>query len=370
MKKKIKILYVLNNLRTTSGITSFVMTYFKTLNKAKYQVDFVILQKYESPYYKEIKNNGGKVFVLTSLRNPILHLKACYKLLKFNQYQIIHDNLLISSIPIMMVAFLTNVPVRILQSHNTRLSSEKWKAIRNKIALPFLKVTANTYFACGRLAGESLFGDKPFTVIPNTVSSSKFKFNESTRIRVRDKYKCAGKLIIGTVARVNTQKNPFFALKIIESLIKVDPRIQYWWIGSGELDSQVQKYIYDHNLSKHIKLFSSCDHVSELYQAMDAFLLPSLFEGLPIVYIEAQANGLPCVISNSVTKEIVYTDLVDFISLSSSVEIWANSILKQSMRCVDRTFYAEKALKVSPYYLPKATNELERKYVQLVRYFN
>lgn len=268
----------------------------------------------------------------------------------------------------MMIASVTHIPVRILQSHNTKLSDSKCKEVRNKLALPFLKATTNTNFACGQVAGRSMFHHQPFTVIPNTISSNQFSFNSSVRMHIRKKYNCQDKVIIGTVARIAKQKNPLFAMKVIKYIAKKNPNIEYWWIGSGELDNKVQKYIDDNHLNKYIKLFGSSDDVSELYQAMDVFFLPSLFEGLPIVAIEAQATGLPCVISASVTRELVYTDLVKFVSLDSNINFWVKAIMDQADRLVNRSSYRID-LQNSKYYLPKATEILEEKYIELLNTF-
>lgn len=365
MGKRVKILFFVGNLRPSNGITSFVMTYFHNIDHKKFQIDFALLNDVKTPYYNEILHSGGKIYILPPLKNIHKHVKRCLQILKENDYQIIHDNLLISSIPMMCCAYIYKVPIRILQSHNTELSSNKWKEKRNRIFLPLLKKLSNAYFACGYDAGISLFGNKKFKVIPNTIPLLDSYYSDEIRNIVRKKYKCDGKIIIGTVGRLSLQKNPFFAIKIIKSLVKINPNIQYWWIGSGELDGQVKKYIEDNHLSKYIKLFGSRDDVSTLYQAMDVFLLPSLFEGLPIVAIEAQAAGLPCVISDSVTKELVYTDLIDFVSLNSSVDIWSKQILRQSQRKLKRSGYREK-LEKSNYYLPRSVELLEREYLNLL----
>lgn len=365
MHKKIKILFVLSNLRPSNGVASFAMTYFRLLDKEKYQVDFSILYNYKSPYYDEIKKNGGSVFLLPSLKNPIKHFRACRKIILENQYQIVHDNLLISSLPMMIEAKKNNTPVRILQSHNTKLSSIRWKRIRNKLALPFLKMTANTYFACSKAAGISMFGHAHFTVIPNTISSDKFNYDSEKRALIREKYDCQNKKIIGTVARVTWQKNPFFAVDVIEKLVKKDPNVQYWWVGSGELDNQLKKYINEKRLNEYIRIFGSIDDVSPLYQAMDMLFLPSLFEGLPVTSIEAQAAGLPCVISSSVTKELVYTNLVDFVSLDAPISQWVDVIEKQLSRKLDRR-KGFTSLINSSYYAPKAAEILDNKYNDLL----
>lgn len=362
---KIKVLFLVGNLRPANGVTSFAMSYFRNIDHDKIEIDFALLNDVKTPYYNEILNAGSKIFILPPIKKLKKHIARCKRILKENDYQIVHDNLLISSLPMMYCAYKLKIPVRILQSHNTELSSIWWKAKRNQLLLPFLKKICNTYFACGIEAGKAMFGDSNFKVIPNAISLRKSYFSNYVRIKTRQKYNCKNKVIIGTVGRLSLQKNPFFAIKVIENLLKKDLNIQYWWIGSGELGAQVQRYIEENHLSNYVKLFGSCDNVSDLYQAMDVFFLPSLFEGLPITAVEAQAAGLPCIISSVVTKELVYTDLVDFVSLNSSLSVWSNKIIEQSQRGEERAHYLAK-LKKSSFYSPNAANLLSKYYLGLV----
>lgn len=363
---KIKVLFLVGNLRPANGVTSFAMSYFRNIDHDKIEIDFALLNDVKTPYYNEILNAGSKIFILPPIKELKKHIKRCKQILQKNNYQIIHDNLLISSLPMMYCAYKFKIPVRILQSHNTELSSIWWKAKRNQLLLPFLKKMCNVYFACGIEAGKAMFGNSNFKVIPNAIPLEKSYFSNYVRTEIRKKYSCEDKMIIGTVGRLSLQKNPFFAVKVIKNLIKKHPNIQYWWIGSGELNDQVQKCIDDNHLNDYIKLFGSCDDVSSLYQAMDVFFLPSLFEGLPITAIEAQAAGLPCVISDSITEELVYTDLIQFVSLNSSLSIWSNQILKQAARKIDRVKYSEK-LKKSSFYSPNAAKLLSKYYVELIK---
>lgn len=365
VNRKIKVLFVMGNLRPSNGVTSFAMTYFRNLDHSKIQVDFALLNDVKSPYYNEIRRLGSKIYILPPLKRMNDHLKKCRQILQENDYQVIHDNILIASLPIMYCAYRSKIPVRILQSHNTRLSSIKWKAKRNRLLLPLLRMMANQYFACGKIAGKAMFGNAKFKVIPNAIAFKSSYFSAGTRHQVRAKYNCQDKIVVGTVGRLSLQKNPFFAIKVIEKLVKKHSNIQYWWIGSGELDDQVKKYINDKHLTNYIKLFGSCDDIYPLYQAMDAFFLPSLFEGLPITAIEAQSTGLPCIISDSVTKELVYTDLVDFVPLDSHFEVWDEHILKQVRRTVNRYMY-KNAVKNSQYYAPNAAKLLLNYYSTLI----
>lgn len=368
IKKKIKILFLVVDLHPANGVTSFAMTYFRNLDHNKFQIDFALLHDVKTPYYHEILKTGSKIYKLPSLRHLNAHIKKCKQILK-NNYQIIHDNILISSLPMMYCAYKYRVPVRILQSHNTKLSEIKWKEKRNQLFLPILKYFANTYFACGKIAGEALFGSSKYTVIPNAIPARDSYFSSLTRKNVRTQNRCQNNIIIGTVGRLSLQKNPFFAIDVIKELIKKNKKIRYWWIGSGELDEKVNDYIKENNLSQYIRLFGSRNDVSSLYQAMDVFFLPSLFEGLPISAIEAQASGLPCVISNTVTHELVYTDLVYYESLHSSINEWSDALVNQLNRKVERSQY-KKQLENSSYYISNSVNLLTNNYLKLLKQFN
>ena len=150
------------------------------------------------------------------------------------------------------------------------------------------------------------------------------------------------KYIIGTVGRLAEQKNPFFAVEVIKKLHEEMPDTEYWWIGSGDLDNQIKEYIESCGALNYIKLLGSRNDVLDFYQAMDCFFLPSMFEGLPVTGVEAQAMGLPMVVSDTVTKEMVYTDLVDYVNLSESINVWVKRLKKALSRKVDRKIYSGK----------------------------
>lgn len=335
----IKILVLVSNLRTVNGVTSFVMNYFNDLNHQKVQMDFALYRDIETPYYETIRHNERKIYILPSIKNLPAHIKACDKILAAGQYDIIHDNTLHVSIPMMWCAKRASVPVRILHSHNSKLGETHAKELRNKILLPVLRSQATDYAACSQRAGRAMFGNRKFTVIPNVIPTDKYRFDPAIRKRVRQDMNVQDKLIVGTVGRLAEQKNPFFAIDVFAHLLKNFPDVEYWWIGSGPLQEQVKDYVEEKSLSNRVKFLGSRNDVLELYQGMDVFFLPSLFEGLPLTGVEAQAMGLPIVVSDTVTDEMVYTDLVDYVALDAPVEVWVEQ-LKKALNCnVERTKY-------------------------------
>lgn len=323
---KINVLMLLPNLRAANGVASFAMNYFRNVDKEKIHIDFALYADRPSPYYEEIKQAGSKIYVLPNIKNLKEHFRVCKKILSEGHYNIIHDNTLHISIPMMWCAKNAGIPVRILHSHSAQMGETKLKAIRNKLFIPILLGLATDYVACSKVAGENLFGKKHFTVIPNVINAEKYVFNENKREQIRKSMHVEDKFVIGTVGRLAYQKNPFFAMDVVKELLKKVPNAEYWWIGSGTLDNEVRKYVKQQGLENNIKLLGSRNDVIDLYQAMDVFFLPSLFEGLPVTGVEAQALGLPMVVSDTVTDEMVYTDLVEYVSLEQNKNIWVKKI--------------------------------------------
>ena len=363
-KNRIKVLMLVSNLRVSNGVTSFVMSYFRKIDHTSIHMDFALLSDWKSPYYEEIREQGGEVYILPTVTNIIAHCKECKRILETGNYDIICDNSLILTIPMMSMAKLFRVPVRILHSHNTKLSSNPRKALVEKALLPLLKQQCTDYCACGEMAGKALFGEKPFTVIPNVISVENNHFNLDKRESKRNEMKVTDQIVVATVGRTSLQKNPFFTIDVIIDLSKRIHNLVFWWIGSGELDDLLKEYTHSKNGDEFIMFLGSRNDVVDLYQAMDIFVLPSLFEGLPITGIEAQAFGLPCVLSNTITHEVKYTDLVDFLPIDEGTDVWVNALLS-SMNYVRKSQH--EALLNSPFADTNAGFNMEKCYRELLK---
>jgi glycosyltransferase involved in cell wall biosynthesis len=359
--KKIKVLMLVPNLFVANGVASFVMNYLRNLNHDEVQVDIASYKEGDSVYYAEVEAAGGKMFFLPGIKNLPEHVKVCNKILSDGRYDIIHDNTLHISIPMMWCAKKAGVPVRILHSHNSKTGETPAKAFRNRFFLPVLRSLATNYAACSQLAGRAMFEDQGFTVIPNVIQTEKYRFDPTMRKSVRQKMNATDKFVVGTVGRLAEQKNPFFAIDVFKCLLKNVPNAEYWWVGNGPLEERVKTYIEEKKLTKYIKLLGSRNDTVELYQGMDAFFLPSFFEGLPVTGVEAQAMGLPMVVSDTVTCEMVYTDLVDYVSLNDTPEAWASRLEIALRKNVKREQYADR-LKLSNFSNIGCGNRLEQVY--------
>ncbi|SCW32848.1 Phosphorylcholine metabolism protein LicD [Ruminococcaceae bacterium YRB3002] len=336
LRRPVRVLMIVSNLRVSNGVTNFVMNYYRNMDHEKIIIDFATLEYRESPYIEEVEGNGSQIFVLPSLvKHPFRHMKECRRIIREGKYDIVHDNSLNKTIPLMKKARKT-IPVRILHSHSTRMGETDSRERLNKLFLSSLKRTANHYTACSSNAGKAMFGTAEFAIIPNIIDTDVLRYDDARRMELRTREGVSNKKVVASVGRVAAPKNPFFAIDVISEVLKVRDDVEYWWIGSGPLDEQVSKYVGDKGLSDRIRLFGSREDMNDLYQCMDVFFLPSRFEGFGLVCIEAEACGLPCVVSSEFPPEVDVTGEVTFISLTQDTGYWASKIIEALDRDVDR----------------------------------
>ena len=334
----INVLMVLPSLRVGSGVASFARAYFRKIDESKVHIDFACYYQQKDSYAKEVESCGSKVFYLPPVFSLRKHIKTCKEILQNGNYDIIHDNTLINSIPFMQVS-KQFVKIRVLHSHSSKLGETGLKAARNRIFLPWLRSLATDYAACSDLAARTLFGKRKYSFIPNVIDSGKLNFDAEHRKRIRIQMNADNKIIVGTVGRSAAQKNPFRAFSIMEKVIQKNPEVEYWWGGNGPLLEKMKKYVTKKSLCNKIKLLGNRTDIADLYQAMDVFFMPSKFEGLGIACVEAQLTGLPCVVSDVIPHTVAFTNLVNFIPLSESNSFWADSIISASSKNINRRNY-------------------------------
>lgn len=363
--KQIKVLMIVPNLRASSGVASFVMNYYRSIDHDRFVVDFATLSYRESPYFEEIEKNGSKVFVLGSLlRHPFKHFKNAKRIIKEGNYDIVHDNTLHKSIPIMGYA-KRKVPVRILHSHSIKIGETGLKVKINKMLMPLLLSKANYYTACSSNAGVAMFGSRDFTVIPNIIDTDNYRFDSKLRDEVRLRENVTHNYVVGSVGRVAEAKNPVFAVEVMEEVLKRRDDIEYWWIGSGPLDGQMKQIVEEKNISDRIRLLGSRSDLNVLYQAMDLFFLPSQGEGFGLACIEAEASGLPCVISTNFPGEVNVTGSVKFVPLENEISKWADAVIESLDKNADR-LEANRICRESAYSKAGSGDALSKYYEQLV----
>lgn len=361
-----KVLYVVKNMRVSNGVTSYLMNYYRNLIKRDgFNVDFLIVSDVGSPYYDEIKSNGSKIYFLPSIKHPIGMIKFLNKLFKNGKYDILHSNVFNSDFPIAFMAKINNVKVRVLHSHATSNGDSKFKIIRNK-PFQYLSIKFSNYlFACSNLAGKAIYKKKKFYVVNNAIDLNKFKYDLNIRNEIRKSNNISSKkYIIATVGRLTEQKNPYFILKIIEGLAKEKINFEFWWFGSGNLDDLIKQKAKDLGILKYIKFWGSINNVYDYYSSFDMFILPSLYEGLPVVGIEAQCNGIKCLFSNKISDEVKLIDKSEFLEINDP-NIWVEKIKKEL--AFDNHYIADETKLKENYDINKLSLQLYNLYSECLR---
>ena len=301
------------------GVESVIMNYYRHLDHKKIQFDFICDEDSTRIPYDEIKKLGGRVFLVPKYQKLPQYLKALEDLFRKNQYRIVHSNVNTLSVFPLYAAKKAGVPVRISHSHSTSNPKEWKRNIIKNILRPFSKKYATDYFACSELAGRYLFGDKTFDqgkvrIIHNAIDLDKFKFDPEARKKLRKELDIKEKtVVIGHVGRFVKQKNHDFLIDVFNEYHTKSPDSKLLLIGTGPLEEKIEAKVKKLNLSDSVLFLGQREDTNKLYSVMDIFCLPSLYEGLGMVLIEAQMNGLPCVASNEVPKEAKITENISFL---------------------------------------------------------
>jgi len=317
------------------GTEAFIMNLYRNIDRKKVQFDFLL--KHNDPkiaFEDEIKQLGGRVYrIIYSAEENYKKNKTCL-IDFFNEHpeiKGIHVNCNFPYIYPLLQAKKAGVPIRIMHSHNTRCAPPKniVKRVFSKFREPILKnqiASIPTHrFACSEEAGNWMFSDNKFEVINNGINTDSFSFNFPKRDVARRKLGVESKFVLGFIGRLSEQKNPLFLIDVFYEFQKNYPDSVMLIIGEGDLRSTMEEKIYEYGLSECVILTGAISDCAEYYQAMDCFLLPSKFEGLPVVLIEAQCSGLQCIVSSNVSKSANLTGSVIFLE-TNSAQTWAEKI--------------------------------------------
>ena len=365
-----RVLHSVSNM-DRAGIETMLMNYYRHINKDIIQFDFLCNKKKLGDYDKEIVKMGGHIFRTPGL-NPMNFLKyeKYMKELFLNNsdIKIMHSHNGEFAYQSLRAAKKFGIKTRICHAHNTRIEPNLKKPLKLMYKTQ-LKNVANNYWGCGKDAisfyfGKKVLDDNNFMVLNNAIEVKRFSYNEAKRGELRKKLGIENKFVIGNVGRFSEQKNHRFILKIFEGVLKKEPDAILLLIGTGELLEKMKKLAMKLKIFDSVMFMGSRSDVNELYQAMDVFLLPSLFEGLPVVGIEAQASGLKCIFSDRITNEVRITDDVIYLNLKNdSIDKWTEALLE--CRSYERKDTSE-LIRKSGYSIEEEAKKLEKKYLELI----
>ena len=346
--KNRKVLFVVPNLRIGTGVTSVIINHYDKLIQEGYCVDFCLLQNRESPLFEKIQENGGHYFAMPSGKDGYPDKKTTphfiKELVKRGNYEIIHTHIVGRfAVCVAYYAKKYHVPFRIYHAHNPR-DIHDIKSFIASMLFDNLSVKLNNYYlACSTDAGKSVFKDRNFEVIKNTIDTDKFRFIQENRENCREELNIeSDTFVVGTVCRMTFQKNPYYLIDIFEKIQEKIEDSKLIWAGTGDLESDIKQYIDSKGLMNKVLLLGDSSDVSRLYAAMDAFVLPSRYEGLGIVYLEAQASGVKTFASNAVPKDTEITDLITYLQLIEPPEYWAEKIACTNYTTAGREYYSGK----------------------------
>ncbi|MGG3943979.1 glycosyltransferase family 1 protein [Peribacillus psychrosaccharolyticus] len=333
----IRILQVVT-IMNRGGLETMLMNYYRQIDRSKIQFDFMVHRAVPGHYDEEIIKLGGRIFNMPPIK-PGNYRKYFRLLDQFfttkREYKVVHSHINENSSFVLRAAKKAGVPGRIAHSHLSNLGLD--------IKLPFRLYAKSTmrdypsdYFACSKNAGKWLFGGEiaanELTVLNNAVHAKKFTFNQTSRLVTRKNLGITNELVIGHIGRFEKQKNQKFLIDIFYELQKTQPKSLLLLVGEGQLKRSIEKKVKSLGLTKKVRFLGVREDIPNLLHAMDLFLFPSLFEGLPVVLVEAQAAGVQCLVSNSITKESDITGSLGFMSLKESPEKWTQKILSMSYK--------------------------------------
>lgn len=328
MEKTVRILHILQRMEA-GGTQALLMNLYRNIDRTKIQFDFLVEYPDKQFYDDEILSMGGRIFYsnVRNDKNIFRFQKQLGDILRKYKYQIVHVHAFTIGYFCLRTAHKCGVPVRIAHSHNNETVRDS-KYLLKRIMQKLYPIYATDLFACSKEAGKYLFHSKKFHVLNNAIDSSKFTANPAVRDDVRKELRIGDRIAVGHVGRFHAQKNHDFLLDVFAGFKKKHSNSVLILVGSGDLENQIREKISALGLDDSVMLLGNRKDMNRIYQAMDIFLLPSLFEGLGIVAVEAQAAGIPVIASDGVSLDAKVSPLIHYVKLSRGASEWSEAAEK------------------------------------------
>ena len=317
---------------SAGGVEAVLYNYYRFIDKSKFQFDFFYDADSAVAPPPDLTGMGARFYRIPPYQQLPAYIKALEGYFRANQYAIVHSNMNTLAVFSLFAAWRAGVPVRIVHNHSTAGKGETKKNVLKYILRPFAGVFATERCACSRYAGAWMFGKKAVesgkvTIFNNAIDCAKYRYNERLRQDVRHELGVEGHFVVGHVGRFCYQKNHEFLIDLFAEVHRQEPGAVLLLVGGGELEQAVRAKVNAKGLESAVLFLGVRQDVWRLYQAMDCFVLPSRYEGLGMVGIEAQAAGLPCVFSREVPDEAAITENVRYLALDAPVSVWAKAVL-------------------------------------------
>lgn len=341
MQEPIRVLQIVGRM-DRGGIENFVMNIYRNIDRDKVQFDFLCHYGREAAFNEEIRSLGGRIYEMPAIKDEthvyywkiFKYISALNRFFKeHKEYSVIHGQMTNTAALYMPIAKKHGVTTRIAHSHNSHGKAGMLGVVTNILKKPVYKY-ATDLFACSEAAAKYFYPDSfikagKVKVVPNAVDAGKFRFSPQKRLQMRYEFGVSDKLVIGCVGRFRAEKNQIYLLDVLKAMLKKEPNAILLFAGDGPFEESVKQKAISYGISDKCIFLGMRSDIPDVMQAMDVLAMPSLFEGLPVTGIEAQASGLRVVASDGVPDEMDAIHLIDFLSLED-VNKWAEVLLERA----------------------------------------
>lgn len=333
-----RVLYILGCAMKHGGTEAFIMNYYRNFDHNKLQIDFIYQGNESGVYDEELLSYGSRIYhVPHKLQDPLGFSRAIASIIRENGYKVVHSHIdAMNSWPL-AIAKWNGVPYRIAHSHSSGIhgtgSNNVLKKIAGNVSRKLLTSIATDFYSCGEEAGLYLFGPSLMEagcvrIVNNAIDLQAYTYDPEKRAALRKAFHIGEELVIGHVGRLSEVKNHKKLLEVFACCLKQEPSVKLMLVGDGPLMEPLQQQAADLGIRDHVIFTGARNDVKDLLNVFDLFVFPSLFEGLSVVAIEAQANGLPCLFSDTIDKKTAVTPSVNWMPLESASEQWACVLLQ------------------------------------------
>ena len=332
MGEPIRVLHVVTYMGR-GGLETMIMNYYRHIDRSKVQFDFLTHRDEKWDYDDEIESLGGRIYHLPRL-NPFSpkYLKSLDDFFRdHKEYDIVHCHQDCLSGIVLKYAKKNGVPFTIAHSHNAN-QDKNLKYLIKLAAKRNITKYADYLFACGKEAGRWMFNTDDFTILNNAIDTESYIYDEEKSLNMRNKLGIENKFVVGHVGRFRHQKNHSFIIDIFKKVSEIRDDALLMLVGDGELMEDMKNKVSSLGLDDKVMFLGSRSDVSDLMQAMDVFIFPSLYEGFPLTMIEAQSSGLNCIISDKIPQECIISKNVKIVGLDKSCTDWANEVINMDNR--------------------------------------
>ncbi len=368
MKKTIRLLYINGGMMDRGGISSVMMNYYLCFHPDVIQTDFLVHGSGLGERDQEILEHGGKIYTVPpKSRHLIKNYRQINKIMKMGNYDIVHSNADSGNAYLLKIAKKWGVSVRISHSHNTDYTIQNpFRRMINDIYKKQIPHYATDLWACSKKAGQWLYGRRSkAVVIHNAIDIHRFRFSMEERTVCRKKYGIGEELVIGTAGRMDVQKNHMFLLRVFQMVLKKEPSAKLILAGDGWLRGRLEEYVRQNGLAGKVIFAGQVSHIWQFYSAFDVFAMPSVFEGLPVSAVEAQCSGLPCVLSDAISKEIKILPDTVFLGLESE-KAWAEALTAAAVSGHDRKA-VKPYIRKAGFDIAQEAGKVQKRYICLVK---